>query len=687
MSRILKTIKSAGKPLTFKQLLSMTQEDPKMLKAELKELTRKHKVKANRNGTYSASRQTEREERKTLTGKVDLHPDGYGFLTVDGGGKDLFIPRNKMGGALHGDRVKVSVESFRGKPEGKVLEITERSVQQIIGRAENLAGILRVVPMTKKFNSYIYVSAASAKGIENDDVVMVELTAYPDGQKAGRGKITKRLGKLEDPRIEDLIVLNRYGIEREYPQEVETYVASIAQKLLKEQGKRTDFRELTTVTIDGETAKDFDDAISVEVTDTGYVLYVHIADVSHFVHPDTPVDKEAFTRGTSFYFPEFAVPMLPEMLSNNLCSLRPNEEKLTLTAKITYDEKGHRKRADLYRSIIKSDRRLTYTYVQSVLDGKEKEDDKNVLDLIKDSERLALLIMKRRKKDGMLDFDFPETEFDLDENGEVTAIRAAERHLSHRIIEHFMIEANEVVSEFLEKNVDKSVYRIHDKPDPLKLRDFAELAETFGLAVSIKDITPKEVAKVSDIVAASPYGDILGPALVRTMAKAEYNTNNIGHFGLASESYTHFTSPIRRYPDLMVHRLICNRLFSAHYNTTTDIDTACQKSTENEQRAENAERDIERFKKIKYLMKHMDEPFAAIITSVGPFGLSVYLPTLMLKGTVTLESIQGDVYQYIKKAELVKGKRTGIMYRAADPIEVMAERIDYDIQEAYFYPI
>ncbi|WP_415238290.1 ribonuclease R [Seleniivibrio woodruffii] len=685
MSRILKTIKSAGKPLTFKQILSMTQEDPKQLKQELKELTRKRKVRANRNGTYSVP--SEKAESKTLTGKMDLHPDGYGFMSVDGGGRDLFIPRNKMGGALHGDRVRVSVETFRGKPEGKVLEITERSVQQIIGRAENLAGILRVVPMTKKFNSYIYVSAASAKGIENDDIVMVELTSYPDGQKAGRGIIKKRLGKLTDPRIEDLIVLNRYNIEREYPQAVEEYVKSIAPKLLKEAGKRTDFRDLTTVTIDGETARDFDDAISVNVTDTGYELYVHIADVSHFVHPDTPVDKEAFSRGTSFYFPEFAVPMLPEMLSNNLCSLRPDEEKFTLSAKITYDEKAQRKRTDLYRSIIKSNRRLTYTYVQAVLDETEKEQDKEILRLLKDSERLALLIMKRRKKEGMLDFDFPETEFDLDENGEVTAVRPSERHLSHRIIEHFMIEANEVVSEFLEKHVQKSVYRIHDKPDPLKLNDFSQLAESFGIAVTIKDVTPKEVARASEAVGKSPYGDILGPALVRTMAKAEYNTNNIGHFGLASESYTHFTSPIRRYPDLMVHRLICNRLFNAHYEVTTDLDTACQKSTENEQRAENAERDIERFKKVKYLMKHMDEPFAAIITSVGPFGLSIYLPTLMMKGTITLEAIQGDVYQYIKKAQLVKGKRTGVMYRAADPIEVMAERIDYDIQEAYFYPL
>jgi len=685
LSRILKTIKSAGKPLTFKQILSMTQEDPKLLKAELKELTRKRKLKANRNGTYSVPQ--EKAESKTLSGKIDLHPDGYGFMSVDGGGRDLFIPRNKMGGALHGDRVRVSVESFRGKPEGKVLEITERSVQQVIGRAENLAGILRVVPMTKKFNSYIYVSAASAKGIEDDDIVMVELTSYPDGQKPGRGIIRKRLGKLTDPRIEDLIVLNRYNIEREYPQAVEEYVKSIAPKLLKEAGKRTDFRELTTVTIDGETARDFDDAISVNVTDTGYELYVHIADVSHFVHPDTPVDKEAFSRGTSFYFPEFAVPMLPEMLSNNLCSLRPDEEKFTLSAKITYDEKAQRKRTDLYRSIIKSNRRLTYNYVQAVLDEKEQEQDKEILRLLKDSERLALLIMKRRKKEGMLDFDFPEAEFDLDENGEVTAIRPSERHLSHRIIEHFMIEANEVVSEFLEKQVPKSVYRIHDKPDPMKLGDFSQLAESFGIAVTIKDITPKEVARASEAVGKSPYGDILGPALVRTMAKAEYNTNNIGHFGLASESYTHFTSPIRRYPDLMVHRLICNRLFNARYESTTDLDTACQKSTENEQRAENAERDIERFKKVKYLMKHMDEPFAAIITSVGPFGLSVYLPTLMLKGTVTLEAIQGDVYQYIKKAQLVKGKRTGVMYRAADPIEVMAERIDFDLQEAYFYPL
>ncbi|MGE4317717.1 MAG: ribonuclease R [Deferribacterales bacterium] len=689
MSKIIKILTESQHPVSFKQLLSATGLDAKDLKRDLKDLVKKHKIRVLRNGAYTCDKKQGKggDASSQVTGKVDQHPDGYGFLILDGGGKDLFIPRNKMGGALHGDKVKANIEYFRNKPEAKVTAITERAVQRIIGRAENLAGILRVVPMTKKFNSYIYVSAASAKGVENDDVVMVDLTSYPDGQKAGRGVISKKLGKLSDPRIEDLIVLNRYDITREYPKEVEDYVAATGPEFLKNPGKRTDFTELTTVTIDGETARDFDDAISVEETSNEYILYVHIADVSHYVRPDTILDREAYRRGTSFYFPEFAVPMLPEMLSNNLCSLRPDEEKLTLSAKIYYTKTGSRKKAELFRSRIMSDKRLTYTYVQAFLDGKEKEDNPKVAELLINSRELAQKIMKRRKKDGMLDFDFPEAEFDLDENGEIIAIRESERHLSHRIIEHFMIEANEVVSEFLEKSVPKSVYRIHDKPDPQKLGDFVSLAETFGVIATIKDITPKEVAKVSETVSASDYGDILGPALVRTMAKAEYNTNNIGHFGLASTSYTHFTSPIRRYPDLMVHRLICNKLFGADYHSENDLDTACQKSTENEQRAENAERDIERFKKIKYLMKHMEEPYAAIITSVGAFGLSVYLPTIMLKGTITLEAIQGDVYQYIKKAEIVKGKRTGVMYRAADPLEVMVERIDFDMQEAYFYPL
>lgn len=685
LNRIHKFLKSIGKPVTFKQILAETGQDVKSAKSDLKELVKKRKIRVTRTGAYYAEKEVAKIE--TVSGKVDLHPDGYGFLILDGGGRDLFIPRNKTGGALHGDKVKATVESFRGKPEAKVVEITERSVQRLVGRAEVLAGILRVVPMTKKFASYVYVSAASAKGVENDDVVMVELTSYPDGQKAGRGIITKRLGKITDNRIEDEIVLNRYDIDRVYPPQAVEYVEKTSPDFMKNCGKRTDFRELTTVTIDGETAKDFDDAISVEENDKEFILYVHIADVSNFVRPGTPVDNEAYRRGTSFYFPEFAVPMLPEALSNNLCSLRPMEDRLALSAKIYYTKSGVRKKSELFRSIIKSDRRLTYTYVQEVLDGKVTEDDKKIDTLLNMSRELAKKIMKRRKKDGMLDFDFPETEFDLDKDGDVIAIRPAERFLSHRIIEHFMIEANEAVSEFLEKSVPKSVYRVHDKPDAQKLSEFIEMAETFGVSMAIKEIVPKEVARMSETVSESQYSDILGPALVRTMAKAEYSTDNIGHFGLGSVSYTHFTSPIRRYPDLMVHRLICNKLFQTEFYMQTDLETACQKSTENEQRAENSERDIEKFKKIKYLMKHRDEPYAALITSVGPYGLSVYLPTVMLKGTVSLESIQGDIYQYIKKAQIVKGRRTGTMYRAADSIEVMVERLDLDFQEAYFYPL
>ena len=653
--------------------------DAKSLKKELNELIRQKKVEKYRNGTFVSKTVPE-----DLTGKLDMHPDGYGFLSLDKGGKDLFIPKGKMGGAMHGDRVRVTPETFRGKSEGRVVEIVERSSQRVVGRVENLGGIVRIVPLTKKINSYIYLTSNKVQ-YENDTVVLVEITHFPSERSGARGRVEKVLGNINDTRIEDEIVMNRYGIVREYPENAVKYVIETSPGFMANPGKRTDFRELTTVTIDGETAKDFDDAISVEVTDNGYALYVHIADVSNFVRPGTPVDNEAYRRGTSFYFPEFAVPMLPEELSNNLCSLRPNEDRLTLTAKIFYTKDGQRRKSEFYRSVINSDRRLTYNYVQDVLEGKVKEADSKILTLITDSKELAGKIMKRRSKNGMLDFDFPEPEFDLDENGEITAIRPAARHISHRIIEHFMIEANEAVSEFLEKHASKSVFRIHDKPDPMKLQDFAALAETFGLSVHVTDVTPKDVAKIARTVNESQYGDILGPSLVRTMAKAEYNTNNIGHFGLASESYTHFTSPIRRYPDLMIHRLLCNCLFKADYQQN-ELDEACRLSTENEQRAENAERDIHQFKKIKFLAKHMDEPFGAVIMSVGAFGLNVYIESLMLKGTVLLESIQGDIYQYIKKSQIVKGRVTGKMFRAADTIEVMAERIDMDFQEAYFYP-
>jgi len=693
----------------FKKLMEETGLNAKNLKTALKELLRDRLIEKYRNDTYvirtiKGGPKTLRENQKNskitprrsyksesseptekATGKVDLHPDGYGFLSLDKGGRDLFIPRNKMAGAMHGDKVRVSIESYKGKNEGRVLEITERSAQLIIGRVENLAGIIRITPMTRKMAGYIYLTSNKVQ-YENDTIVVVEILHFPSERSAARGKVTKVLGNINDPRIEDEIVLHRYNIVREYPAKAIKYVEETSAALMKKQGKRTDFRKLTTVTIDGETAKDFDDAISLDVAPDGYTLYVHIADVSHFVQPGTPVDEEAYKRGTSFYFPEFAVPMLPEALSNNLCSLRPNEDRLTLTAKIFYTKDGSRIKSEIHRSVINSDRRLTYNYVQAVLDKKEKEEDETIYKLITDSEILAKKIQSRRSKEGMLDFDFPETSFKLDENGEVTAIIPIERIVAHRIIEHFMIEANEAVSEFLEKRAKTSVYRIHDKPDPMKIGDFIKLAETFGVMVSIDEITPQEVSHINKAVNESEYHEILGSALVRTMAKAEYNTTNIGHFGLSSESYTHFTSPIRRYPDLMVHRLICNILFGTDYQMDVTLDEACQLSTENEQRAENAERDITKFKKLKYLAKNMEEPYGAIVMSVGPFGLNIYVESLMLKGTIALESIQGDVYQYNKKAQLVKGRITGVTYRASDKMEVMAERIDLDNQEAYFYP-
>lgn len=625
--------------------------------------------------------------KHTYIGTVDMASEGYGFFVPDDPKMhDIYIPKAKLNGAAHKDRVKVSIEIFRGKKEAHVIEIIERGYSRIVGRVEKSAYFAYVIPFVKKFGFDIYIPQRYAEGLKDDDVVICEITRYPQKGRNPEGKIVKILGNLYDKGIENEIVLEKYEIRRKFSKSVKKEVTKDSSLLLQKAGARTDFRDMFTVTIDGETARDFDDAISIVKKDDGFVLYVHIADVSHFVRGGTNIDNEAYKRGTSIYFPEFAIPMLPEELSNDLCSLKPAEERLAVTAEIFYDNDGNRLKSNFYQSIIKSDYRLTYNYVSDVMEGKISCDDNRLCNLINDGVELLKLLMDRRQKDGMIDFDLPEVEFIFDSNGDMVDIRPLERKLSHRLIEFFMIEANESVAEFLDENYERSVFRVHGYPDPDKLREFISVCNTYGIETGdIDGFDTKSIQRLAKVISESRFSYFLSSMLVRTMQKAVYSPDNIGHFGLSSRCYTHFTSPIRRYPDLVVHRLLKRKLFNYHFDLDDEyLDAATAHSSRTEQVAEEAEREIHTFKKLKFLQSHGTEQFDAYISRLTNDGVFVYLEKFLLTGFVSLENMGNDNFTYIEAQNLFFGKKTKKKLKLGDRVQVRLLKINYDFLEADF---
>lgn len=678
---ILKIFEKNEHPLPAGVIAKKMHADKRIIKKLISEMTREGSLIKYKSGRYGPSKGVE-----LLTGKIELHPEGYAFFSPMSGGSDYFVPSMKVNNALTGDIVTVSLEQFRGKTEARVVKIIKRNMQKIVGRIEKSRYATYCMPLDRKFIYDIFIPEKQTDNAKDGDIVIVELTVFPDKKRKPEGRVVKKLGTINDKGIENEIVLAKYNLEREFPERVLEEVEANADKLLKNMGKRTDFTELFTVTIDGESARDFDDAISIEKNDSGYTLYVHIADVSHFVRPDSYVDKEALKRGTSTYFPEFAIPMLPEKLSGDLCSLTQGTQKLTLTSMMSFDNNGKRTGQKFFRSTIISNKRLTYTYVYDVIQGKEKADTKELHELIFNSSELAEKIMKRRSQEGMLDFDQPEPVFEFDNDGNLVDVHPLDRNIAHRLIENFMIEANESVSEYLENHTDFSIYRVHDKPDMQKLEEYAALCGAFGIPVDFGEaVDSLSVREVSAKVSQSQFSNVLGNQLIRAMAKAVYATTNIGHFGLASESYTHFTSPIRRYPDLLVHRLLASALFKDHYNIDAGkLESFAAVCSTAEQNSVQAERDIQKFKALKFLYDHFDEPFGAYISRVNTGGMFIFLDKLMIQGYVPSETFEDDYYVLNDDGNALVGRKTKKMYRMGDHIEVIPDRISYDLLEAEF---
>jgi len=623
-----------------------------------------------------------------LTGRVHAHPDGYGFLIPDDRDKeDLYLSRREMRRVMHGDRVMVRVERKRGGAETHVAQILERGQKRLLGTYEEHEGKGYLIPMDPRIASAIPLSAGGQKP-EKGTVVAAEITRYGTGYTSTEANLLETLGNPDDPEIQARAIIFRYGLPTVFSPDAKRDAENCSQAIdAREIAARVDLRSHPIVTIDGERARDFDDAVSVEKKDGVYLLYVSIADVAHYVRPGTALDREAYERATSVYFPDRALPMLPEELSNGICSLNPREDRLTKTALIEIGASGEVLKSRFFNSVIRSRARMTYTEVRRILVDKDPaclERYRDLVDSFKLMEELALLLWKKRQARGNLDFDLPEAEILLDLQGAPENIVRAERNIAHRIIEEFMIAANEAVARHLKEKDFPLLYRVHEGPEHETLEEMAPFLLSLGYRLPLKKerIAPKELQKLLESCHGKPEERVINRVLLRAMKQARYAPENIGHFGLASTCYTHFTSPIRRYPDLIVHRALENVLGEKKLKPSEreELDRylaeAGNHTSERERTAMDAERKMVDLKKAQFMMDKIGEGFGGFIVSLANFGFFVELENYFVEGLVNLSSLKDDDYQYYEKEYLIKGRRHGRKYRLGDAVRVRVARIN-----------
>jgi len=624
-----------------------------------------------------------------VRGKLSVHRDGYGFIVPEDGGEDLFVPARYLTGYMNSDLVEAQVVSTRrdGKREGRVTALVQRGVTEVVGRFEALGKGGRVIPDDPRLGHDVLIVPGAAGTARTGQVVLAQILSYPDGVHGLQGRIIEVLGDANDPEVEVLTVIKKYELPNIFGEEVLAEAAKQPQQVPKEAvSGRTDLRGRLTVTIDGETARDFDDAVSVSREGELIRLWVSIADVSHYVQEGSKLDAEAYLRGTSVYFPDRCIPMLPEQLSNGICSLNPEVDRLTMTAEMLFDKAGAMTDSRFYTSVIRSSARLTYTTVKRILVDKNEEATATHAGLLSDlrvMEELSLRLNSRRRSRGSIDFDLPEPQIILDLQGETTDIIRAERNLAHRIIEEFMLAANEAVASFLEETPVPSLYRVHENPDPLKLRDLAEFVFSFGYELKMQEdrVNPAALQKLLAEVEGKPEERLINEVLLRCMKQARYSAENLGHFGLAAPSYTHFTSPIRRYPDLVVHRLLKSVLSGRLKQPDKDrleakLPETAQHTSRRERIAMEAEREMVDLKKMQFMRDKLGEEYDGFITGVAQFGLFVELVELFVEGMIPVATLPADYYVHMEKSHALVGERSRVMYRIADRIRVKVAAVN-----------
>lgn len=633
-----------------------------------------------------------------VIGKLQAHAKGFGFLIPDEEGqKDVFIPSNCMNGAINGDKIAVKVtreDTNTKKREGEVVEVIERNTSQVVGVYEDSRNFGFVISEDTRISRDIYIPKRDRNGAKDGDVVMVKITKWPEGQRKPEGVVTEVLGRKGDRGIDILMIIKKLGLPEEFSEKVLRFADGISEEIDEEEYKgRRDLRDLRMVTIDGEDAKDLDDAVSIEKLNNGnYRLGVHIADVTHYVKENNPLDKEALKRATSVYLIDRVIPMLPRKLSNGICSLNPKLDRLTLSCFMEIDSKGKIVNHEITESVIKTNERMTYTDVTKILKDNDEKLIKKYDYLYEDfkmMEELCNILRAKRTRRGAIDFEIAEAKIILNELGKPIEIKPYEREIANRMIEEFMLAANETVAEHMFWTHLPFVYRIHENPDEEKLAKFKEFIYNLGYTIHwTEEIRPKSFQEILEKVKGKNEETVVSTLLLRSMMQARYAPECAGHFGLAAQYYCHFTSPIRRYPDLQIHRIIKEHLHGEIDEKRANklkniVGFAAKQSSEMERKAQDAEREVDDLKKAEYMKDKIGEEFEGIISSVTSFGLFVELPST-IEGLVHITDLDDDYYIFNESHLSLIGERTKKIYKLGDKVKVECINVDIENREIFF---
>lgn len=666
------------------------EQDHEALRRRLAAMTRDGQIIKNRRGGYGLSRKMD-----LVAGRVIGHPDGFGFLKPDGAGEDLFLPPKQMRLVLHGDRVlgMVTKVDHRGRREGAVAEVLERANQQVVGRFRSDAGIGFVVPDEARISQDVLVPPQDQGKAKDGDMVVARVVHQPDARRQPVGKVVEVLGKSMDAGLAAEIALMSHGIPSEWPEEALDQARRVPGEVTPDQRKgREDLRDLPLVTIDGADAKDFDDAVYCEPTRGGYRLIVAIADVSSYVTVESPLDMEAIKRGTSVYFPERVVPMLPETLSNGICSLRPDVERLCMCCEMIIDGKGRTKRTRFFRGVMRSHARLTYDQVWAMLGEGDKQLRSKYQHVLEDLENLYDLfkaLRSARQRRGAIDFDSKEIAFEFTNDGRVADIKPYERNPAHLIIEECMIAANVATAKFLEKSKVPAPFRVHAPPPEEKLENVKQFLNEIGLKPDWRGKPePADFSRVMERARGRDDEFLIQQVLLRAQSLAVYQTTNEGHFGLALEAYTHFTSPIRRYADLLVHRAIGHVLDKGkprNFDYTPEkMARLCESSSAADRRADEAARDVDDRLKCLWLSDHVGETFEGLVSGVTSFGLFIELRDTLVQGLVHVSTLPNDYYHFDPVHHRLTGEGSGRRWSLADKVRVTVARVDVEERKVDF---
>ena len=702
---IVDLLRQRGNRLLGRREIFERLEDPDVTKDEVdiavEELERDGTIVAVRGKRYSLL-----EFTPYHAGTIRVYNDGHGTVLGGQNEADIYIDRKALKGAMNGDLVVVRVDKRNPKIrrvrereyiDGEVMQILRRAHRTVVGRF-HLEPEPYVVPFDIRIDTDILIDDDATMDAREGEMVNVEILRYPDRTTHfAQGRIVEVLGFIGDPGVDIEVVIRKHHIPHHFPDEVLEAAEEIPQEVLAEEiAKRVDLRERNIVTIDGETAKDFDDAVEVQALPNGnFLLGVHIADVAHYVTEGSVLDREAFERATSVYFPGRAIPMLPERLSNGICSLNPKIERLTFSCEIEIDPRGKFVAHKIYKSVIRTRERMTYTNVNAILTARTPELEQRYGYLLEDFERMHRLyeiLRSRREQRGSIDFDLPEAEVMLDASGVIEAIRPSERNVAHRLIEEFMLAANETVARELVFASQPGLYRVHQQPDAQKLEDLKEILKEFKLKLrgNVEEIRPAELQRVLREVAGTPEERFLTNIILRSMKRAFYSEESTGHFALAFEHYCHFTSPIRRYPDLIVHRRLLELIKDGplHGERRDEVERAhplyAHQSSDRERRAEEAEREVLEWKKVIFMRDKVGNEYTGIITGIAPFGLFVELDEIFVQGMVPVATIGGDFWHYHDREHRMRGESSNRELRLGDKVKIRVESIDEDKHQIEF---